>query len=173
MKWKGSFKLFLMVVSVLSVDFISKGLVNFFMSSSALASPYFPFGGVAVFRDFLGIDFCLHHVTNKGVAWGVGEGFQNGILFVRIAVIIGMLIYLKRSPSAFKYRYPLMLIAAGGIGNVLDYFIYGHVIDMFHFIFWGYSYPVFNVADSAIFSGIVWLLCFSFIHRKQDVIAHN
>jgi signal peptidase II len=65
-----------------------------------------------------------------------------------------------------------MLIIAGGIGNILDYFIYGHVVDMFHFILWGYSFPVFNVADASIFMGIVSLLWMSWKNaRRQDAIA--
>ena len=45
----------------------------------------------------------------------------------------------------------------GALCNILDYFFYGHVIDMLHFVFWGYDYPVFNVADSFICIGVFWL----------------
>jgi signal peptidase II len=50
------------------------------------------------------------------------------------------------------------MILAGAVGNVFDCIVYGHVIDMFCFIFWGYIYPVFNIADAAIFCGILMLL---------------
>ncbi len=157
MKSKTVFRLLLVALGILTVDMISKALTNFYIPPYEHASRFFPFGGINVFQAF-GIDFCIHHVTNKGVAWGLGGGIQELILLVRIVVIAGLSVYLIRSVKAFPQRYPLLLIIAGGIGNIIDYFIYGHVVDMFHFILWGYSYPVFNIADSSIFFGIITLL---------------
>jgi signal peptidase II len=173
MTWKNGLKLFLVAVSILIVDYVSKGLINFYIKPIEHAPSFFPFGGVSVFQNFLGIDFCIHHVTNRGAAWGVGGGMQDLLLWIRIAVVIGLILYISLSQKAREYRYPLAMIAAGGLGNIIDYFIYGHVIDMFHLIFWGYSYPVFNIADSSIFLGIVWLLFHSFISRKKDVIPQT
>ena len=169
MIWKNGLKLLLVALSILALDFVSKGMVNFYFQPIEHAPHFFPFGGVPVFQNFFGIDFCIHHVTNRGAAWGIGSGMQDLLLLVRIAVIVGLIVYLRISPKAKEYRYPLAMIVAGGLGNIIDYFIYGHVIDMFHLFFWGYSYPVFNVADSSIFLGICWLLVHSFL-RKKDVI---
>lgn len=173
MTWKNGLKLILVAISILIVDYVSKGLINFYIKPIEHAPSFFPFGGVSVFQNFLGIDFCIHHVTNRGAAWGVGGGMQDLLLWIRIAVVIGLILYMSLSQKAREYRYPLAMIAAGGLGNIIDYFIYGHVIDMFHLIFWGYSYPVFNVADSSIFLGIVWLLFHSFISRKKDAIPQT
>lgn len=160
-------KLLVLGASILVVDFIIKGAVNFHFQPMEHAPHIFPFGGIEVFKNILGIDFCIHHVTNRGAAWGVGSQLQNLLLFARIAVVIGLAVYLWRSPKSEKHSYPLILVMAGGLGNILDYFIYGHVVDMFHFYFWGYSYPVFNVADASIFCGIVWLLCQSWFKRHH------
>lgn len=162
------FRLFLLMFAILAVDFISKGMINFYIQPIEVAPHFFPFGGISVFRDFFGIDFCIHHVTNRGAAWGIASGMQDLLLYIRLAVVLGLLVYLFS--KAKESRYPLMLIIAGGIGNILDYFIYGHVIDMFHLFFWGYSYPVFNVADASICIGIAWLLLHSFL-RKKNVVA--
>ena len=111
-------------------------------------------------------------MTNRGAAWGIGEAFQNGLVFIRAAIILGLFIYMRFSAKAYTYRYPLTMIAAGGIGNILDYFIYDHVVDMFHFILRGYSYPVFNVADTSIFFGILILLLKSWKKTsKQDAAS--
>ena len=166
------FKILLLVIAILALDFVSKGMINFYIQPIEHAPNFFPFGGVSVFHDFFGIDFCIHHVTNRGAVWGIGSRLQDLLLFVRIAVVLGLFIYLRLSPKAREYRYPLAMIVAGGLGNILDYFIYGHVIDMFHLFFWGYSYPVFNIADASIFLGIVWLLFHSFL-RKKDVIPQT
>jgi signal peptidase II len=168
--WRDAFKLFFVAFAILVVDFVSKGVINFYLQPSEMAPTFFPFGGVAIFQNFFGIDFCIHHVTNRGAAWGIGSGLQDLLLIVRIAVIMGLVVYLRLSAKAKEIRFPLMMIIAGGLGNIIDYFIYGHVIDMFHLFFWGYSYPVFNIADASIFLGIVWLLFHSFF-RKKNVIT--
>ena len=59
------------------------------------------------------------------------------------------------------------MVAAGALGNVLDIFLYGHVVDMFYFVFWGWSYPVFNLADASIFIGIATLAIVSLFFQKR------
>ncbi len=157
MSWRDLLKLFWIGLGILALDMASKGLISFFFRPFELSPHFFPFGGLSIFRAF-GIDFCIHHVTNRGMAWGLGGGVQDLILMARLLIVMSLGVYLKRSPKAYFQRYALLLIIAGGLGNILDYFIYGHVIDMFHFIFWGYSYPVFNIADTSIFFGILALL---------------
>jgi signal peptidase II len=175
MKRKDAFKLIFIALGILILDYATKGLINFYLRPWEHAPSFFPYGGISVFQNFLGIDFCIHHVTNRGAAWGVGGGLQDFLMIFRICVVVGLMVYMRLSPKAKEYRYPLTMIIAGGLGNIIDYFIYGHVIDMFHFNFWGYSYPVFNVADASIFLGIVWLLSHSFIRKKRTsnaVSAH-
>ena len=169
MSWKSGLKLTLVIACILAWDFVSKGIVNFYIQPAEHVQNFFPFGGIAVFRDFLGIDFCIHHVTNRGAAWGIGGNIPNLLLWIRVAVVVGLMIHLRLSSKAEGYRYPMALIVAGGLGNILDHFIYGHVVDMFHFTFWGYSYPVFNIADTSIFLGIVWLLIHSFSCKKHAI----
>ncbi len=173
MTWKDTLKLFFIGLFILALDYASKGMVNFYIKPIEHAPNFFPFGGLSVFQNFFGIDFCIHHVTNRGAAWGIGSGMQDLLLIVRIAVVLGLIAYLRLSSKAYEYRFPLAMIVAGGLGNVFDYFIYGHVIDMFHLFFWGYSYPVFNIADASIFLGIVWLLLHSFTSRKKNVIPQT
>jgi signal peptidase II len=62
-----------------------------------------------------------------------------------------------------------MLIMTGAFGNVFDCYYYGHVIDMFHFLFWGNSYGVFNFADLLIFLGALGLSLTLFIKEKGKV----
>jgi signal peptidase II len=171
MSLKDAVVLFFIALGILVVDFVSKGMINFNFQPSELAPPFFPFGGVSIFQNLLGIDFCIHHVTNRGAAWGIGSGLQDLLLIVRIVVVVGLIAYMRLSPKVREYRYPLSMIVAGGLGNILDYFIYGHVIDMFHLFFWGYSYPVFNIADASIFLGIVWLLFHSFVRKKNAITS--
>jgi signal peptidase II len=130
-----------------------------------IASPVFPFGGIDVFRNWHGIDFSIVHVHNKGAAWGIFASLQEYLLYARIAIIGGLISYLFFAKTSSFRKFSLTLVVAGACSNVLDYFVYGYVVDMFYFILWGYSYPVFNIADSAIFLGIVLLLAEGLVNR--------
>lgn len=145
-------------LSVFLLDFITKAFVFRYIPLMGHGSMWYPFGGIGVFQDFFGIDFSINHYTNKGAAWGTFADFQMHLLVLRIVLIIGMCLFVAFFNKRPNWDIPMAMIIAGATGNVLDFFIYGHVIDMFHFIFWGYEYPVFNIADASIFIGIAWLL---------------
>lgn len=166
-------QLFSVAICIFSLDYVAKALTTFFIQPFEYAPGVFPFGGIPVFQNFFGIDFCLNNVGNRGAAWGMFGSMQIPLLIFRTGVIIGLLGYLFFSPKSKPHHFPLVMIITGALGNVIDYFIYGHVIDMFHFVFWGYSYPVFNIADSAIFCGIGWMALQSMGAKKRHAAASN
>ena len=55
MTWKGFFKLFLILLGILTLDIVSKGMTHFYFKPFEHAPHFFPFGGIAVFQA-LGID---------------------------------------------------------------------------------------------------------------------
>jgi len=110
-------------------------------------------------------------VSNRGAAWGMFGSLQIPLVIFRIVVTLGLVGYLFFSPRSKPNQIPLVLIITGAFGNIIDYFRYGHVIDMFHFIFWGYSYPVFNIADVVIFCGIGWMYFQSMSLKKTHVTS--
>lgn len=125
-------------------------------------SPYiYPYGGRPIFKDFFGVNFSIVHATNRGAAWGVLADHHTFLLWVRIALIALLGVYTFVFNQKASHRIPLALILAGAVGNIADFFIYDHVVDMFKVDLWGYHYPVFNVADCAIFIGVFWLFFFS------------
>ena len=148
---RGFFTIFL-----LALDFSSKFFASKYISP-LVYGPY-PYGGVPIFSNFLGISFSLNLVGNTGAAWGLFAGNPGILFFIRFLIIggFGFAVYFFER-SALK-TIPLMLIGAGAIGNAIDYLLYGHVIDFFHFNFWGSSFPVFNLADSYISIGAFFLL---------------
>lgn len=148
---------------VFVVDLITKFLTQEYLPLSYHHAYFYPYGGIGMFKNFLGIEFSINHAVNRGAAWGVLSEYQTYLLIVRILFVVGLFAYLLFFNENNSKQIPLVLILAGALGNICDYFFYGQVIDMFHFIFWGYDYPIFNVADSAIFIGIVWLFILSFI----------
>src|SRR6185295_14755666 len=122
-----------------------------------MAKGGYPFGGFGIF-DFLGISFSLNYVVNTGAAYGIFPGHPSLLFFFRTAIILGLLVYLIFYKKGARGALPLWLVVTGAIGNALDFVLYGHVIDFFHFNFWGRSFPVFNFADSYITIGVFFLL---------------
>ena len=58
-------------------------------------------------------------------------------------------------------RSPFGLLCGGIVGNFLDRLAHGHVIDFIDLHFGTYTYPTFNVADSAICIGVFWYVLWS------------
>lgn len=130
----------------------------------------FPYGGIPIFQSPIGIDFSLEHVANQGAAWGVFSSYQSYLHYFRVGVIVLMGIYALFFNRIKSRALPFLLIIAGALGNVIDYFRFGAVIDMFHFCFWGNDFPTFNIADSAIFMGVC-LLLFERKRKKEEAAS--
>ncbi len=165
---KKAAQLFFLIAFIIVVDFFFKDFVHHTIPLMHWSSPFYPYGGIPIFEDWHGIGFSINHVINKGAAWGMFATFQDFLLYFRIAVIGGLITYLIFFPLATARQVCFSLIVGGAIGNVIDYFVYGHVVDMFHFTFWGYTYPIFNIADSAIFCGVGFLLLQSFVLKCKN-----
>ena len=109
-------------------------------------------------------------VHNYGAAWSSFSG-QRFLLLGVTAVIIGAVLFVLVRRIV---RHPLgvaacCLIVSGGIGNLIDRFRVGYVVDMFHFEFWP-SYPVFNVADICVVCGaLMGAVYYMWIYEKYDM----
>lgn len=169
MNGKKALRIIFGCLCLLGLDFASKAYVYHHIPPMAWASSVYPYGGIAVFHNWHGIDFSINYVMNKGAAWGVFSSFQDHLLYIRLVIIGGLLTYLVVGKASLFKKVALALVATGAIGNIIDYFVYGHVVDMFYFVFWSYSYPVFNVADSAIFSGICLLFLDALLNKLRSI----
>jgi len=162
---KKIFSILGLAIFLFIADALLKAYIHYSVPVMNYASPIYPYGGIGVFKDWHGIEFSITHVINKGAAWGAFASLQQYLLYFRLVIIGGLLTYLFFVKNSSYSKLALTLIATGAIGNVIDYFVYGHVVDMFYFVFWGYSYPVFNIADAAIFSGIFMLVTSSLFQK--------
>ncbi len=164
------------VIGIIIADAVSKAMVYRFIPNIRFASSFFPYGGIAVFKDWLGIDLSLVHVTNRGSAWGMFSSHHLFLLIVRSLVTFIMILHLVFFNEIKARDIPLALIIAGAMGNIFDCFLYNHVIDMIYFIFWGYSFPVFNLADMSISIGVFLILLhalYSKITFKEKLPSSN
>lgn len=158
---KLALKAFIIIGLILFFDQLTKYWVYINIPHAEYGYHYYPYGGIGVFKNFFGIEFSINHMTNKGAAWGFLGDYQLPLIVLRFILIVGTFIFLFFFNKHTSWQIPLLLIAGGAIGNVIDFFVYGHVVDMFHFVLWGYDFPVFNVADSAISIGIISLFILS------------
>ncbi len=112
----------------------------------------------------------LTFVENRGVAFGMFSG-QRWLILLLTAAIAGGLFYFYRSlPKEKKYhqvRGTLLLILAGAIGNIIDRVFRGYVVDFFEFTF--FDWPVFNVADIYVVTGVILLaIQIMFVMKDED-----
>lgn len=96
--------------------------------------------------------FSLHTVENTGAAFGFFQGYNAVFVFVTVAVL--GLVWLSRDTLPGRSA---SAIFAGGLSNLVDRVVRGHVVDFLDVGWW----PVFNVADMAVSLGVayavVWL----------------
>jgi len=114
--------------------------------------------------------FNLVLVFNRGAAFSLladAAGWQRG-LFTAIALIASTVIavLLLRHAAERLFCAGLALILGGALGNLWDRIVLGHVVDFLDFHAWGYHWPAFNLADSAITVGAALLILDGFRGRK-------
>jgi signal peptidase II len=81
--------------------------------------------------------------------------FQRWILVVFSLGVVSLLIWWLRGIKDLRLTQAIGLIIGGAVGNVIDRIAYGKVADFFHLHAFGYSWYVFNVADTAIVFGVI------------------
>lgn len=165
-------RLHLIGMVILLCDSISKLCIYHYLPYHTLTyNSEYPYGGIGIFQNlFGGIDCTITHVINPGGAWGIFSTFPRALVLSRIVVVSLLFFYIIRTPDDFWRKLSLIAIFSGAIGNILDYFLYGHVIDMIHFSFWGFSLPVFNIADLSICSGCLGIFI-TYLARKKTVAS--
>lgn len=113
--------------------------------------------------------FNLVMVWNKGISFGMLSGHDAwlGLVIFTIVMILALLVWLWRTPEK-PYVYALGLVIGGAAGNLIDRFRHGAVADFFDFHLYGYHWPAFNIADSAIVIGVIIIGFFSFFGKSSQ-----
>lgn len=97
------------------------------------------------------------YVENTGAAFGIFDTSTLVLAIISTALAAGViyLLYRFRDVKSWLFRLSLCFIAGGALGNVLDRFFRGYVVDMLEFDF--VDFAIFNVADSFVTIGAVML----------------
>lgn len=108
--------------------------------------------------------FHLTYVRNPGAAFGMLPYKTAFFITVTVLVVGGIAWYYRKLPQGYSWlKAGLVLQVGGALGNLVDRVRFGHVIDYLDFRFW----PVFNIADIAIVTG-VGLLFLEIIKREKS-----
>jgi len=148
----------IIVIVILALDQVSKYLIQLTLSPVGSSTP--------VINGFLQ----LTNVHNTGAAWGMLEGFRW--LFIPMTLIIaGLLVYVtirfRKKLTVFS-RITLALLFAGAVGNFIDRVALSYVRDFLDITPW-FSFPVFNVADSALSIGCVLLVIDALFLKEKSL----
>ncbi len=148
----------IIVIVLLALDQITKYLVQLYLSPVGTSVP--------VIEGLLQ----LTNVHNTGAAWGMLEGFRW--LFIPLTLIVAgalvfVLIRFHKKLTAFS-RITIALLFAGAVGNFIDRVLLSYVRDFLD-ISPLFSFPVFNVADSALSIGCVMLVIDALFLKEKSM----
>ena len=153
----------LVALLVVVVDQVTKAIVERTMTLHETI-PLLPF-------------FALTYVRNTGAAFGMLGGTPASLrlpLFVLVTVVAiwALVSHLRGAPAHRRTLvWALGGILGGAVGNFICRARYGEVIDFFH-LHWGeWSWPMFNVADSAISIGVVIVLLESLRSDERETVT--
>ncbi|TMC12267.1 MAG: signal peptidase II, partial [Chloroflexi bacterium] len=106
--------------------------------------------------EFAAIDHLvwITNIHNSGAAFGLAPAFALVFLLASFGVACGLVVYVFTHRDPVPADIVLGLVLGGTVGNLFDRVMFGTVTDFVAVHFW----PVFNVADSAVSTGVVLLL---------------
>lgn len=144
-----------LVVSAILIDQATKIAVDTLLPLQE-AVPVMPF--LALYRTY-----------NLGIAFSMLDSMDGGfIVGMRIVIVCFVLWLWRRTPPRHVLAHPgYALIIAGALGNLIDRFAYGHVVDFILFYTKTWSFAVFNLADSFITIGAGLIILDELFVRKS------
>lgn len=122
-------------------------------------------GDIAIWENV----FHLQYISNYGAAWGIFSGKQFLLIGFTAIIIVGMMIYMFKMPKENQSHWmkvAFMLIMSGAIGNLIDRIHLGYVRDFLYFKL--IDFPIFNVADILVVTGVGLLLLLILISDSEN-----
>lgn len=109
---------------------------------------------------------------NKGIGFGLFQAHtvwgMVALIFLALIISGGLSIWLWKTNDKLSLV-SLSMIIGGALGNIIDRLRFGAVVDFIyvHIYIFGYHFPAFNVADSAITVGVGLLLIENYVREKK------
>jgi signal peptidase II len=114
--------------------------------------------------------FNLTFIVNYGFAFGFlnNPSLNQIIVILVIFSIIAYFLYLLIKTQDQFFRFSLILVLSGAVGNFIDRVLHGFVIDFIDVYFGSYHWPAFNLADSSITLGFI-LIMFNILFLNKKI----
>jgi len=112
-----------------------------------------------------------YRTYNTGAAFSFladAGGWQKWFFITLAFAICGLMTWMLARTSRHDWRsaFPLALVVGGALGNVIDRFLHGHVIDFVQWHVGEHYWPAFNIADSAVMGGAIGIALFGLLSGK-------
>ena len=112
--------------------------------------------------------FSLTLIYNTGAAWGTFKAHGPWLTCLSVAALIFLVKTHRHFTALGALPTTALGLLVGGIsGNLADRLSHGHVVDFLDFYI-GFSWPAFNLADSAICCGVGLYVLDSLRRERQD-----
>ena len=114
--------------------------------------------------------FNLTFIVNYGFAFGFlnNTSLNQIIVILVIFSIIAYFLYLLIKTQDQFFRFSLILVLSGAVGNFIDRVLHGFVIDFIDIYLGSYHWPAFNLADSSITLGFI-LIMFNILFLNKKI----
>ena len=114
--------------------------------------------------------FNLTFIVNYGFAFGFlnNPSLNQIIVILVIFSIIAYFLYLLIKTQDQFFRFSLILVLSGAVGNFIDRVLHGFVIDFIDIYLGSYHWPAFNFADSSITLGFI-LIMFNILFLNKKI----
>jgi len=125
---------------------------------------------------FPGFHLTLVHNTGAAFSFLRDAGGWQIYFFIILTtgVTIALLVWMIRLPTNRVWlAFALAFIMGGALGNLLDRIRFGYVVDFIEVYYDKWSWPVFNVADSAITIGAVMMIIDALWFDQAEVTTHS
>ena len=115
---------------------------------------------------------------NEGAAFSflASAGGWQRWFFILLALVFSVYVIWELARLSYRERHLGAvngLILGGAVGNVIDRIVHGHVVDFVLLHYQQHIFPAFNVADSALFCGVVLWGLLLFQQFRQDRADRN
>ncbi len=112
----------------------------------------------------------FHYLENRGAAWGILQNqfwLLMSITLVVIVILTLIYLHLPYTKRFHFFRFSLVLLTAGAIGNLVDRAVNRYVVDFIYFSL--IDFPVFNIADCYVcISAVLILYCLLFRYQDEE-----
>lgn len=138
-------KIFIVAVISLFLDQITKILIGIFFTLDER---------VVVVKNF----FSFYFIENYGAAWSILNNKVDFLIIISLIAIFILYRFMYNFKQNGRNNIAFGLILGGIVGNLIDRVFLGYVRDFLSFKLFSYNYPIFNLADTFIVIGVLFLV---------------